>query len=33
MIEKVELTTHIEKRDSVECMDGIKCVYPSGSIY
>jgi hypothetical protein len=22
-----ELTTHIEKRDADECMDGIKCVY------
>ena len=22
-----ELTTHLEKRDADECMDGIKCVY------
>ncbi|MFZ3136461.1 MAG: hypothetical protein WA126_03605 [Thermodesulfovibrionales bacterium] len=22
-----ELTTHIEKKDADECMDGIKCVY------
>lgn len=22
-----ELTTHLEKKDADECMDGIKCVY------
>ncbi len=22
-----ELTTHIEKKDADECMDGIKCIY------
>jgi len=25
--EKHELTTHLEKKDADECMDGIKCVY------
>jgi hypothetical protein len=25
--DKHELTTHLEKKDSDECMDGIKCVY------
>jgi hypothetical protein len=25
--DKHELTTHIEKKDADECMDGIKCVY------
>lgn len=25
--DKYELTTHIEKKDADECMDGIKCVY------
>jgi hypothetical protein len=24
---KHELTTHLEKKDADECMDGIKCVY------
>jgi hypothetical protein len=25
--DKHELTTHLEKRDADDCMDGIKCVY------
>ena len=25
--DKHELTTHLEKKDADECMDGIKCVY------
>ena len=25
--DKHELTTHLEKKDSDECMNGIKCVY------
>ena len=25
--EKHELSTHLEKKDADECMDGIKCVY------
>ncbi len=25
--ENHELTTHLEKKDADECMDGIKCVY------
>jgi len=25
--DKYELTTHIEKKDADECMDGIKCIY------
>lgn len=25
--EDQELTTHLEKKDADECMDGIKCVY------
>jgi hypothetical protein len=24
---KYELTTHLEKKDADECMDGIKCIY------
>jgi hypothetical protein len=24
---KHELTTHLEKKDADECMDGVKCVY------
>ena len=25
--DKHELTTHLEKKDADECMDGIKCIY------
>ena len=25
--DKHELTTHLEKKDADECMDGVKCVY------
>ncbi|MGQ9571502.1 MAG: hypothetical protein ACUVUQ_11840 [Thermodesulfovibrionales bacterium] len=25
--EKYELTTHLEKKDADNCMDGVKCVY------
>ena len=24
---KYELTTHLERKDADECMDGIKCIY------
>lgn len=27
-----ELTTHLEKKDADECMDGIKCVYLGSQI-
>ena len=29
---KHDLTTHLEKKDADECMDGIKCVYLSVQI-
>lgn len=25
--DKYELTTHLEKKDADDCMDGVKCVY------
>jgi len=27
-----ELTTHLEKKDADECMDGIKCLYLGAQI-